>query len=369
MATPEADPKSPETIPKAGEATEPAKLVPVITPEEIQHFQELGLGRGIDSTDPDLWKNKDPIQLRFISKDLKNVIGTNENGIKRKYEKTVSSSRSQLSKIQLSLNVPSSHVKIGLDGHYSQSVNSSVEVKGTKIQTRTISFRYDFNDIPAGLQSYNQHIDSKSENHSGFQTFENDMAAWILGYVKKQQLARQISSSEPSSDGLKGQTAIEKLDDFANQIDSVDSNDAKDLNEACRLFVFDLGVTHYVSSIELGAVSYSVDTRRSEKKGGGVGGSVGVASSATANASTAISKEYHQQTKEEQTIGHFNKDGVVRWNTSDEAVIGFQIQPINRLMRVAVVQTAIIIAIQLFIQSKADNSSENSCLIIIVILY
>ena len=49
----------------------------------------------------------------------------------------------------------------------------------------------------------------------------------------------------------------------------------------------------------------------------------------------------------------------MRWNTSDEAVIGFQIQPINRLMRVAAVQTAMIIAIQLFIQSKTDDSSEN----------
>ena len=352
MATSEANLKSPEATPKAGEATESTKLVPVITPEEIQHFQELGLGRGIDSTDPNLWKNKDPIQLRIISKDLKNVIGTNENGIKRKYEKTVSSSRSQLSKIQLSLNVPSSHVKIGLDGHYSQSVNSSVEVKGTKIQTRTISFRYDFNDIPAGSQVFNERIDSNSENHSGFQIFENDMAIWILRYLKKQKSARSI-------DGLKGQTAIEKLDDFANQIDSVDSDDAKDLNEACRLFVFDLGVTHYVSSIELGAVSYSVDTKRSEKKGGGVGGSVGVASAATAKASTAFAKEFHQRTKEEQTIGHFNEEGVVRWNTSDEAVIGFQIQPINRLMRVAAVQTAMIIAIQLFIQSKTDDSSEN----------
>ncbi len=329
-----------------------ATIAPIITKENIRHFQDLGLGRGIDSTDRHLWRNKAPIQVRSIADDLTNVIGTNENGIMQEYEKTVSSLQSQQAKIKLAVNVPNSHVKIGLDGHYSQSTNSTVTIKGTKVLTRTISFRFNFDDL--SLDSvFDMPSSLRKHENSGFHTFENDMATWILDYLRKRQVT-------PSIDSLKGPTAIEKIQEFSSHIGSVESENSRLIGFACQSFVRDLGMTHYVSSIELGALSYTVDDKKSSKTAKGIGGNLEVGSAVTANTSVNISNEFLQHTKQKQTIGHFDKDKqpMVKWNTSDEAVIGFQIQPISRLMRVGAIQLALNVAIQVYIQSKTDNTCK-----------
>ncbi len=340
---------------KSTESASPAtKIAPIIKPENIQHFQELGLGRGIDSTDKFLWHNKAPLQVRSIADDLTNVIGTNENDILQEYEKTVSSLRSQQAKIKLAVNVPNSHVKIGLDGHYSQSTNSTVKVKGTKVQTRTISFRFNFYDVLTTLGSVRSF---ECDKKHGFQAFENSVATWLLDYLRQRVVT-------PPIDSLKGPTAIEKIEEFSSHLGSLDSDNSRLLGLGCQTFVSDIGMTHYVSSIELGALSYSVDSRKSTKTAKGIGGNLEVAASATASTSVDVSNEIRHHTRRERTIGHFDKAKrpMVEWDTSDEAVIGFKIEPISRLVRVGEVQMALNAAIQIYIQSKTDNTCKKQCM-------
>ncbi len=328
------------------------KLIPVMEESEIKHFQELGLGRGINSADPHMWRNKIPIQIRNIAQDLSNVIGTNENGILQHYEKTVSSLQSQQSKIKLALFIPSSTVKIGLDAHYSQSTNSSVTVTGTKVRTRTISFQSDFEDLPTEFYDDTLNLLDKDR------TFESKMATWILSYLQIKQTSNDLPS-EPDLGKLLGDNDMEKLVYLGTKIDTYDSKQAKAILVACKMFVFAIGVTHYVSCIELGATKYTADENTTFSVGSGFGDSIQASSIATVNEQVDIVQETKLFTEKEQYIGHFDPETrVVRRNTRDEAVIGFHMQPISKLLRTPLLQLAMRAAIEIYIQQGQDNTGK-----------
>ncbi len=331
------------------------KLIPVIEEREIEHFRELGLGRGMNSTDPYMWKNKIPLQVRNIAQDLSNVIGTDETGIQHSYEKTVSSLQSQQSKIKLALFIPSSTVKISLDAHYSQSTNSTVTIKGDKVRTRTVSFQSDFDDLPNEFKAEATTATTPIEKD---RTFENNMATWILGYLQTKQKSNSLPS-EPHLDKLEGDTAIDKLIYLGKQIDNYDSEQAKAILLACQMFVFGVGITHYVSSIALGAIKYSAEANTTFKIGEGFGNSVEAASMVTVTEHVDTAQETKIVTKKEQLIGRFDaKTGAVRRDTTDEAVIGFQMQPISKLLRTPLLQLAMRAAIEIYIQQGQDNTSK-----------
>jgi len=322
-------------------------LMPILTVEETHHMLDLGLGRGINATDPNFWNNKSPWQVRLIKADLSNVIGTDEGGSKQKYEKTVSSLRTQRSKIAVSVREPTSHVKIGLDAHYSQSSNSTVHIKGTKVKTRTISFRSDFDDIPTDVLK-----ESGSQN-----IFEENMSQWVLQMLKAYGHPIDLPSHGESS------TAI--LNKFAQSIPSIESKPAKDIASIIHQFFVEFGITHYVSSIELGALEFSKERSRTNKSSGGVGANIEAASFAKAGASTSLSTEFSSRTKETQTIGHFNSKGGVDRNSSGEAVISFQIQPITKLITISNIRLATVGALETFLQAKTDHTckfcNQNTC--------
>ena len=334
--------------------------VPVTSTSEVKYFQELGLGRGIDTSDPQMWKNKISMQIRLVNDDLSNIIATDESGIIHKYEKVVSSLKTQQAKIQTSLSDPSLNIKIGLDAHYSQSASSTVTIKGTKVLTRTISFQHQFDDLPVDSDMAEMYLKSKmfSQSKSGYSTFEHRLATWLLGELQDSQKHRAVPA-EPDIGKLKGKTALEKLATYEKSIQGVDSPAQVALTEHCRTFVFEFGITHYVSSIQLGAVKYSTESRQTQKTDKGISGNVGVGSEAYASPSTDVVAESSQSSNQENDIGYFNEDGMVRRDTTDESVIGFELQPISNLIRLPEVKTAMITAIELYLLSKTDNTGKN----------
>ena len=334
--------------------------IPVMSVSEVKHFQELGLGRGIDSSDPQLWKNKTPMQIRLVNEDLSNIIATDESGVIQKYKKVVVSLKTQQAKIQTALSDPSSVVKIGLDAHYSQSATSTITIKGTKVQTRTVSFQYEFEDLPIDSNMAEIEMQSKTfyKYESGYSKFENNLAAWLLAQFMDGQRHETIPP-KPDIRKIKGKTPLEKLAAYVIQIPGITSEASVALIEACRTFMFRFGITHYVSSIHLGAVKYSVESRQTLKTDIRIGGNIGAGSKVSTSASTDVLRETSQSTRQENDIGHFNEDGVVRRDTSDEAVIGFELQPISKLLRLPEVQTAMNAAIQMYLNSKTDDTSKN----------
>ena len=236
----------------------------VITSGETQRYHDLGLGRGVNVPDPHMWKNKSHFLIRKVihEEGHTNIIGTEESGTKEKYEKEVSTAATQQVKIRLALDEPSSQVKIGMDSQCSRSTTFTKRISGTKVKTRTISFRVDCNDLPAFTSTHNSssnklpspqtgepHLPQSIDSDEPFNDFEKSLYSWILKRIHGRQ----------ENEELPKKTLAQYLQSHP------DSSELNEIMKDCKLFVKNLGITHYISSIELGALEYNVSTSNSRQ--------------------------------------------------------------------------------------------------------
>ena len=252
----------------------------------------------------------------------------------------------------LSLDNPvGSLVKIGIDEQSSRRSSSMKLIEGKKIETRTISFRFHFDDVPL----YDKIDKAVIELPPSFlgkcdkNGFEEDLANWFLKRMedREKKSSQKDSSNHQSSDDKK--QAIEKLADKLAEMAS-DVEKLREIFNDCDAFLKHLGITHYVSAIKLGACECHTVTSRSEHKRHGASTSMAARSLAKGGLSGFIEKQFSFKGEEEQKIGRINSDKEV----TSEAVIGFEIQPIYKLVRIQYIQMCLRKAIKVYIQSK-DN--------------
>lgn len=204
-----------------------SKVPPVHSKEEIYRYIDLGLGRGVDGTDPAPWLNKTSFQVRRVTFD--NILGTDEGSSLQSYEREISSVRSQQIKIKASIAVPKSPVTIGADAEISRSVHSSRHSVGRKVINRTISFRDNFDDVPFGEEVCLTASPEKSQN---FLTFEERLAAWILEHLKlKWEQEEETVALDLSS------KCEYPLRDLSHVIEKRRTSDLKLIASACKEFV------------------------------------------------------------------------------------------------------------------------------------
>ena len=331
----------------------------VISYSEIPMYHELGLGRGVNVTDPQMWRNKSPFQIRNVCSDLTNIIGTEECGIQEKYEKEVSTVATQQLKIRLSLDEPSSRVKIGMDAQNSQSTTSTKKIAGTEVKTRTISFRVDCKDLPV-FTSAEDPGDSDYEMAAceSDESLETSLYSWLVERIRDRQ-KKQGHVDHLSKTARDDATRLAKyLHKFRSLSDPKSLKKRTEVAKDCKVFVNDLGITHYVSAIELGALKYSVLAISSHQEKTGAGAQLGAGKMAEGGISGMVGKQWFNKAKEEQTIGKIGKEGTVRRSTEDEAVIRFQIQPIHKLIRLRLIQIALQNAMTEYTKFKADKSGK-----------
>ena len=332
-------------------------IEPVIQKDEVQRYQDLGLGRGVNVTDPQMWKNKSHFLIRKVCSELLNIIGTEECGMKEKYEKEVSTVAKQQDKIRLSLDEPNSRVKIGMDAQHSQSTSSTKKIAGTKIKTRTISFRVDCKDLPVCTSSSNPSTETLTSLHCDTdEYFENSLYSWIM-----KRICDRRERNGPKCTPCKEKCACD-VDDLVEHLRELKprSQEIKEIAKDCKMFVKDLGITHYVSSIELGALEYSASTISSRQTKYEVEADIHVGKLAEGGGSRLAEKLHFQMSREQHQIGKFSVDGTVERNTTNEAVIGFQIKPIHNLVRLQLIQVALQKAVKQYIEFKADRSGKSS---------
>ncbi len=306
----------------------------VINQEDIKQYEEMGLGRGVDVTDPKMWRNKSSFIVRKICIDLSNIIGTKEGCMKEKYEKEVSTVALHKQKMRLSLEEPNSPVKISIDAHSSQSTSSAKTISGIKVTTATIAFK----------------VDSK-ENH-----FENELYSWILSCIESRDTSKTIHvHQDMAHDRLAATTCttctlLQKLREIGD-----DNKKNRELVNDCIKFVATLGVTHYISEIKLGAMLYRVVSANTKQTTLGAGAEVGGGRMAGGGAMSR-SKQLFKKFEAEQEIGRIGKDGHV--DKKNVAVIGCQIQPVYKLVTIPVIQWKLQEAIKEYIQLKEEKSGK-----------
>ena len=284
--------------------------------EEIEHYIELGLGRGVNITDPNMWKGKTPDPMRKPCKD--NIVGTQECGLLESYRKEVSSFHMRWQKLAFSFGeLGASPVNIGLDEQFSKKIFSTVVIEGQRIESRTISFRSHFHDASLSAD-IDQAILQADENE---EKYENDLKQELGNWLKKCREDRTGKELDSKDDNNK--LPFLKLADQLKRDGKLD-----EVARICSEFVKQRGITHYISAIKLGACEYHCVVSRSDQKGGGAGG----------------------RKTEKQKIGRIDKDKVTQ-----EAVIDFEIQPLYKLVRVPYIQSLLRKAIEEYIQSQQSG--------------
>lgn len=321
-----------------------AAVAPVYSDKEIYRYIDLGLGRGVDASEPTPWLNKSSFQVRRVTAD--NIIGTDEGGTLHKYENEVSSVRTQQSKMKTSVVVPKSPVTISAEAEYSRSVHSSRRSIGRKVVNRTISFSDNFNDVPFGKEVKKT---SQSESQK-YLTFEERLADWIMEKLKIERGDGEHLEEESEY----------PLYDLSKVIEKGSRSDMKLIVKICQKFVEYFHITHYVSSIQLGAVEYQVFTQREYNTAASVTTKTDVAKIGGASMQHSYSSKGKQSSSDLKCIGFINEKSKVERGSSEEAVINVGIKPISTLIKTAFLNACMETALRRYMEIQRDKSGKST---------
>ena len=310
-----------QTVEKTSQSP-PKKAGPVHTKEELYHFVDLGLGRGLDGTDSAPWMNKTSFQVRQVTYD--GIVGTEEGGTWQSYEREVLSVQTHQAQMKASLEVPHSPLTIGADAELSRSISTLRRTVGKIVKNRTISFRDDFEA-------------TKKENMT-MGTFEERLKKWIMECYKHEH---------------------DVVGNFESPISFIESGiDRSDVKEACKEFVNLFRITHYVSAIELGAAEYHVLQEDEYHIATSASGSLGVEKVGTAASKYSYSSKKKRKASDVKSIGKIGADHTVQRGSLEEAVIGVKIQPITNLVKTMPLRKDLTEALLKFIEGQNNKSGK-----------
>ena len=341
----------------------PFKVLPVISQEEIYRYFDLGLGRGLDGTDPTPWLNKTSFQARNITYD--NILGTEEGGAVQSYEREIASVQTLQSKIKTSIVIPKSPMTIGADAELSRSVNSSRRAIGRKIINRTVSFKDDFVDAPRSDDTISEKTGGSSDMQNHW-TFEQRLAHWIIQKLKA-SWQESVSVNPTASIGkvlaplilpTEVMTGKCPLADLLFVIEQHRKPDLQLIIKGCEEFLDYFRVTHYVSAIELGAAEYRVLTEDEYQISISAGGSFGIEKLASLVTQQSFSSKKKSKASELKKIGIFTSDDKVERGSYGEAVVNVAIKSILTLVKTDFLHEAMSTALLKYFDSQSDGSSK-----------
>lgn len=334
---------------------------------------DLGLGRGIDSANPKPWMNKSAFQVRRVTAE--GVLGTEEGGSLQSYEREVTSTISHQTDLKASVVVPKAPVQIGIDAEQSRSVSSTRRAVGKKVINRTVSFRTDFSDVPFishdhsvdffSLHDTHETVDSVADMQSEYYTFEERLSKWIVKRIlQRQELTAQemkaanLEVGEPKFVVDKSLGPTDPLSLVSHFIYLANEEEKKKIIHDCYDFVTHFRVTHYVSSIELGATEYRVFSETDFNSRIGAGGSLAVEKLANLSVSHKRSSRKLKKASDVKTIGKITGEGSVGRGMHDEAVVGIRVEPIPTLVKLPYLQLALRRALVYYMEEQGDSSCE-----------
>jgi len=346
------------------------KAQPALTSAEVVRMIDLGLGRGLDSTDPKPWYNKSAFQVRRVTAE--SVIGTEEGGSLQSYEREITSITNHQLSLKASVVVPQAPVEIGIDAEASRSVTSTRKAVGKKVINRTISFRSDFDDVSYGTPLGSETFDwvsnpysSIADTQSEYYTFEERLSKWIVNRILYRQ---EMNAQEMVAEGRNPGEPKFQLDDVTEMADPLSvlsdflqiSNieEKKQIVQDCSDFVSHFRITHYVSSIELGAAEYRVFSETEHTKRLGAGGAFGLEQLADVSVSETSAWKKTKKASNLRRIGRFTSDGRVDRGTQDEAVVGTKVQPISSLVKLPYLSLALRKALVDYMDKQGDATCK-----------
>ena len=310
------------------------KYIPVVLKEEVPWLTDMGLGRGVDNTKHDPWKDKSSVQVRPISPTLDNIIGTDDGGIRKYFEREVLSTRTRQMEQNLSMVGPNCLIQMSVDSLCTQSVSKSHTSVGEEITTRTISFQHDLYDSPSAPTA------QKTST-----CFEMKLSHWLVRRIMKG--VTHYKSSDCN--------CVEKLCRYIH--DNPGDRYQLQLAQDCLKFIKLYGITHYVYSIQLGANKFRVLSSSEYKKKVSRTAKAGTTNIVKSSLGTTSSWWHRSSSMNIQEIGNI-QDGRVNRGAGGEAVIGFKLLPIHTLVSSCSIHDVFMKGLQLYVKERTTETSK-----------
>ena len=307
---------------------------------DIGRCLDLGLGRGIDATNPKPWLNKTSFQVRRVVYD--ELMGTEEGGALNQYTNQVKSSVTLQKSMLSAVTQSKSPVRVDVDGEIARCLTATTKSVGRKVVNRTISYREDCAKETAR---------GETVSDGGF---EARLWKWICERV-------EFPVAEPKH------SVLESFDKLVNQATDPAEQRAKVI-DACRAFVHVFRATHYVTAIELGAAEYTVEVPANSEEHD-TAEQDALATSGRRNSLRWGNKGRNRESSESddsvavsvaKRIGTINEDGTVTRRSHGEAVVAVKIQPVSRLIKQPFLKLALQLAMVNFIEEHIDKEGQFS---------
>ena len=344
---------------------------PIIN-EELSRISELGLGRGVDATDPSPWSRKSSFQVRPVTSD--GIITTNEGGALQTYEREIASLTTVQTSLKASISAPTqAPIDLHLEGEYSRSISSTRKAIGKQVINRTISFKADFNDVPQDAPKDSQDMNTGSVVRDLYTsgasalplahfTFEQRLAEWIMDRVVQHRESEFDSAHMQIGDdtdatqllNIKGVDPVKDLADF---LKTASKKGRESIFDDCVSFIRHFRITHYVSAIQLGASQYRVLSETEYYRKISTEGTFGYDAVAKLLSSATYTKKTTFKASETRQIGEIIDDKVKR-GSDNEAVVGIKIQPIHSLVKLRYLHLALQRALEVYMEEQRDTTCK-----------
>ena len=266
--------------------------------------RELGLGRGVDGTTESPCKQISSYQVREAKEDKSNLICTDEGASLTSFIREVTSIQEQQVKLTGTITAPNPSVPISVDMGVEVSRGLTVSKKsvGKRIDTKTIGFKPSFTE------------------------------------KEEEKLARDILlHANIPHDPEKSCVEILLADSSCSHFDE---------------FVGEYRITHYISSITLGASTFVVTSESELKKQLSTKTKAGVKSVAQAGVSTSFVEKLMKKNQNVQNVGKLSADGE---SVQIEAVVEVQLLPISSLIQTSEFKERFRAAVAKFIKKQDHN--------------
>ena len=335
------------------------KAEAVLAQEELGRIRDLGLGRGVDATDPTPWVNKRAFQVRAVTFDT--VLGTEEGGALQSYEQEVTSVHAQQGNLRLSILVPMSPVRIGVDEEYSRSATVTRQAIGKRVITRSIAFTTAFDDFlsfDTNQRATFPGVLDASPSTDSRKNFEQWLCYWLLG--RQREKGNETIGTEQggeSGEASKPRTGT-SVHDLEAYFQTCTEEQMRSLNDDCKLFVNSFRITHYVSEIQLGAAEYRVLSQSEYYSKISISGTFGVDKLANLVLSQSNSWKNTKRASDIKRIGIMSDEGVVTRGSYGEAVVGVKMEPITSLLRLPQLRAMLQQALMHYVDKRGDTSCK-----------
>ena len=348
-------------------------------------FAGWGLGRGVNVTKPSPWAEKTTFQVRDVKPN--HVIVTNDGGLLKAYSEEVRSRTAINSEVRAGVRAANAPLSVRMDVEYTRSNLATKYVRGMKVKTRTISFLTEFADVPqplvkkvrdakvgieqeASLEELKP-VKNEQPDYPQYQTppHVEPVSPTIPPIFMAQHISipesRSLSPAEVDVQDMHsisaldellalkgGSTFQERLGSWIKQClkgqgydcDSPKEDKKKEMSREIQnllnRFVQEFGVTHYVSSIELGATEYQELTSREFLQSAKVGSKASVAAATYGGVEVSTTQKVAKDTKTKRS--EWRRIGLMEnGEVKKEAVIGCSLCPISSLVKMPHLQQAL----------------------------